>query len=368
MRYGVALGAVLFALVVLVTVPWWSSRPEEPRLFLITPVRPSSLSRSLYTPRTDKQCTCTQTRDNLMRYSHMLMLAYMLAASPSADQLVWIVIEDAPQRDPAVDQLLKDSGLAHHYLYHRTESATVHRGVELRNTALDFLATSGQLDGVVYFADDDNGYRPDLWPHLVKLPPDTFTIFSVGNVGYFGWEGPVLASPSSSSSFDDALGAAASANGTRRAGAPATIEQWCCDACWRRWNVDMGGLAFHTSLLRRGRSSSASSGDDTSSAPGTSTSASAVRFDLGSRPGFLESDLLTQLEHQPGARFVLQLDLVERVHVWHNLGKPFDRAGLYDADWTTEASVALRLRNESDVARGFAWAEQDLPRATILAS
>ncbi|GAA5845265.1 hypothetical protein JCM9279_004823 [Rhodotorula babjevae] len=340
MRSGAALGAVIVTLVVLVSVPWWASRPEEPRLFLITP-----------------------TRDNLMRYSHMLMLAYMLAASPSADQLVWIVVEDAPQRDPAVEQLLQDSGLAHEYLFHRTQSATVHRGVELRNAALDFLSSASRpaRPGVVYFADDDNGYRPDLWPHLLKLPPDSFTIFAVGNVGYFGWEGPVLVPPPPLD--DDAAHAASGDKRTAlRAGAPASIEQWCCDACWRRWNVDMGGLAFHTSLLGRGASSDDAGADAGDAAPGP------VRFDLSSRPGFLESDLLSQLEQQPGARFVVELDLVERVHVWHNLGKPFDRAGLYDADWTTEASVALRLRNESDVARGFAWAEQDLPRATILAS
>ncbi|GAA5942319.1 hypothetical protein JCM3775_003221 [Rhodotorula graminis] len=325
MRRNAALVATLVTLVVLATIPWWTATTSSNRLFLVTP-----------------------TKDDLTRYSHMLMLAYMLAASPFAPRVVWIVVEDAPQRDPAIEQLLVDSGITHHYLHRESHAATVHRGVELRNAALDFLATTttttGSNQGVVYFADDDNAYRPDLWPELLKLPVDAYTVFAVGNTGYYGWEGPVVA-PSSSPS--------AAALSPDAPGTPVVIEQWCCDYCLRRWNVDMGGFAFHTSLLGGGGGEGERGGRP-------------VRFDLESKSGFLESDLLDQLERQPSSALVIRRPLLDRVHVWHNFGKPFDRAGLYDADWTTEASVSLRLRNASDVARGFTWAAPDLPTARIL--
>ncbi|GAA5912963.1 hypothetical protein JCM8208_002416 [Rhodotorula glutinis] len=327
MRRNAALVLTLLTLAILASIPWWTATTTN-RLFLVTP-----------------------TKDDLTRYSHMLMLAYMLAASPFAPRVVWIVVEDAPQRDPAIAQLLVDSGIEHHYLHRESHAATVHRGVELRNAALDWLAsTSLSRPGVVYFADDDNAYRPDLWPELLKLPVGAYTVFAVGNTGYYGWEGPVLA-PASSSSSSSSLSPDAP-------GTSVIIEQWCCDYCLRRWNVDMGGLAFHTSLLGGGGSTSTGGEGEGALRP--------VRFDLESKSGFLESDLLDQLERQPSSTLVVRRPLLERVHVWHNFGKPFDRAGLYDADWTTEASVSLRLRNASDVARGFAWAATDLPRARIL--
>ncbi|GAA6057018.1 hypothetical protein JCM3770_000122 [Rhodotorula araucariae] len=284
----------------------------------------------------------TPTRDALTRYSNLLVFARMLAASRVAAQILWIVVEDAAERDPAIEVLLRESGVRHHYLHQQTLAApaSVHRGVEQRNTALDFVGTS-DYEGIVYFADGDNAYRPELWPQLLTLPADAFTVFAVGNLGYYGWEGPVVsrlaANPGDDSSNGPPLQVA--------------VEQWCCDYCRRRWNVDMGGFAFHTSLLRPR--------DDEQRPP---------RFDLQSESGFLESDLLHRLENGGASTFVILPELVHRVHVWHNYGRPFHAAGLYDADWTTEATISQRLRNQSDTARGFAWAEKDLPRARVLYS
>lgn len=264
------------------------------------------------------------------------MFAQSLVASPSASSLTWIVVEDANEPDTAVAALLAETGLKHHYIAVPTRATGVHRGVEQRNAALDFLANEG-YDGVVYFADDDNAYRPALWSLLRTVERNTFLILPVGNTGYMGWEGPVV------SAVTPATATAAESKDRF------VIEQWCCDYCVRRWNVDMSGFAFHTSLLQGAREQRA------------------ARFDLATDPGFLESNFLDLLDGRKRSSLVLHAELLRRVHVWHNYGKPFHRAGLYDADWTTEATLALRLVNETDVARGYSWAARDLPRARMLA-
>ncbi|GAA6004436.1 uncharacterized protein JCM10292_007067 [Rhodotorula paludigena] len=295
---------------------------------------------SLYAFRSSATSTqlflITPTKDTITRYPHLLVFAQLLIASPSASSLTWIVVEDANEPDTAVAALLAETGLKHHYIAVPTRATGVHRGVEQRNAALDFLAKEG-YEGVVYFADDDNAYRPALWSLLRRVERDTFLILPVGNTGYMGWEGPVVSAVSPA--------AATAAESKDRF----AIQQWCCDYCVRRWNVDMSGFAFHTSLLEGDREQRA------------------ARFDLETDSGFLESDILDILDGRKRSSLVLDAELLRRIHVWHNFGKPFHRAGLYDADWTTEASLALRLANETDVARGFSWAARDLPRARMLA-
>lgn len=245
----------------------------------------------------------------------------------------WLLVEDGPLPDPAILRLLhRAPSLLHTYIYQPTPPHTEHRGLAQRNGALD-LIRQRRLDGIVYFADDDNALEPELLHQLAKLPKDSFTIFPVGNTGYFGFEGPVLESAPKS----NAEGGGANEVDT-------TIKQWCCDFCRRRWNVDMGGMAFHTSLLH---------------------AHPLLAFSSSAEAGFLETDFLEQLEGV-NASLVLVKELQERVHVWHDHSVPFDRAAFYDRDWRTEGTLGRRLIEGEEVVRGFSWANETLPRGRMV--
>lgn len=244
------------------------------------------------------------------------------------------MIEDANQVDPAVERLLAQTGLRHHYVALETpRSSTEHRGLAQRNLALT-VARDNDLTGPVYFADDDNAIRPELLAVLARLPQDSFTVFPVGNTGYFGFEGPVT-----EQTQDPGL---------------VTVTQWCCDFCRRRWNVDMGGIAFHSSLLK-----SAQAVDSA-----TSVTTPALQFSAESKSGFLESDLLQSLESRAG--FVLFQQLLEEVHVWHDHSVPFRREAFYDASWVTHGVLERKMQPGEEIVRGFEWAVPDLPVATML--
>ncbi|BGP03529.1 putative glucuronosyltransferase sqv-8 [Rhodotorula toruloides ATCC 204091] len=277
----------------------------------------------------------TPTHDQLTRYPNFLYLAHALAHSPPSSRILWLVIEDGPTLDPSISSLLSSLPIAHRYWPVQTPSSfeAPHRGLVQRNAALDYIDASG-IQGVVYFADDDNAYRPELLNYLSKVPRDGYTVFPVGNTGYMGFEGPVFRPTNEEGVVE--------------------IEQWCCDFCRRRWNVDMAGLAFHSSLLRP--------------PSGPIEDWDQPRFDPASEEGFLETDLLTSLELHPSSNLYTFPPLNDRIHVWHNYGRPFHRAGYYDADWETKSALERKLVDgEEDVARGFRWAaEEGLPRAKVL--
>lgn len=243
--------------------------------------------------------------------------------------MYWIIIEDAATVDAAIVRLLAQSGLRHHYVAQPTPKTTgEHRGLLQRNLALDFIRER-QFAGPVYFADDDNALRPELLRELRRLPLDSYTIFPVGNTGHFGLEGPVVEPASSAGSVN--------------------ITQWCCDFCRRRWNVDMGGIAFHSSLL-----------DPVKNAP----TSSAIAFSSLSEPGNLETDFVSALE-QIGT-FVLFRRLQDEVHIWHDHSVTFHREAFYDASWITQGVYQRRMRPGEQIVRGYAWAEPDLPSAIML--
>ncbi len=247
-------------------------------------------------------------------------LAHGLAKSGVSRQLLWVVVEDAADVDSAINGLLATSGVRYQYLAVESTADSVHRGLAQRNRALDWIIEEG-VEGTVYFADDDNAYRPSLWRRLKALPKNAFTILPVVNMGYFGWEGPV---------FGDVKDGRAA------------IEQWSCDFCPRRWNVDMSGFAFSTTLLA------------TQPSP---------RFKENSKTGFLETDFLAQIESAGIASLVVFPELADSIHVWHNYGVPFHGAAFYDATWTTGGTVGRRMVNATDIVLGFAWADSDLPLA-----
>lgn len=94
----------------------------------------------------------------------------------------WIVVEDSHEKTNLVKRFLSNCGLKYTHLNIRTPVEmrrsrnkprwTKSRGVEQRNTALDWLrrnVKANETKGVVYFADDDNTYDIRIFEE-VRLP------------------------------------------------------------------------------------------------------------------------------------------------------------------------------------------------------
>ncbi|KAK4703788.1 hypothetical protein P7C70_g2425, partial [Phenoliferia sp. Uapishka_3] len=261
------------------------------------------------------------TYERLTRFAHLSQLQSTLSTAPN---VLWIIVEDASSPDPAILALLETPPLIPHlYIHTRTVpvNGTQHRGVAQRNAALDVIRENA-IVGVVYFADDDNAYTPTLFKEISKLPTHSYTIFPVGNTGYFGFEGPIVGTGESEGE----------------------LKYWCCDYCVRRWNVDMAGLAFHTSLLR--------------AVPDL-----ALSFD--STSGSLESNFLSTIESANATLYLLP-DLMRQVRVWHDAGTSFAGAAYYISNWETGWIDEHGPTSNREVVKGFTPASPTLPRAIYL--
>jgi hypothetical protein len=131
--------------------------------------------------------------------------------------LFWLVVEDDTQTCPEVARLLADSGIAHLYAAH---GPTRSWGNAQRNWALRYIRDQ-RLEGVVYLADDDNKYEPQLFDELRKI--NRLGILPVGCLGPWGIERPVV-----------------------RDG---RLTRWSADWKRRKYPVDMAGFAFNAALL-----------------------------------------------------------------------------------------------------------------------
>lgn len=96
----------------------------------------------------------------LTRLSHTLKLV----SSP----LLWLVVE-MPAQSTETATLLRKTGLMYRHLVCKKNMTDVKdRGVHQRNAALAHIEQH-QLDGIVYFADDDNVYSLDLFDQMRKI-------------------------------------------------------------------------------------------------------------------------------------------------------------------------------------------------------
>lgn len=82
--------------------------------------------------------------------------------------LLWIVVEmNAASMETA--EILRKSGVMYRHLVCNKNTTNVKdRGVHQRNTALEHIQIH-QLNGIVYFADDDNIYLMDLFENLRRI-------------------------------------------------------------------------------------------------------------------------------------------------------------------------------------------------------
>jgi len=159
--------------------------------------------------------TCTYNHINRISYFKYLINNIF----SKLNNYTWIIVEDDSKIDNRLNKLLEQSGVNYEYLYY---GPTKSGGNAQRNFALEYIYDS-QIDGIIYSVDDDNAYDLQLFEELRKVK--NIAIFPVG-----GWGRPK----------DNAERPILDENHK--------FIKW--NSTWqRKYATDMGGFAFHSSLL-----------------------------------------------------------------------------------------------------------------------
>ena len=131
--------------------------------------------------------TPTHQRITQMVDMTRLKQTLMLASLQQRATIFWIIIEDAEQCSQRIRTIAEDSGLpfAHKAITQTSKDKNGHRGLLQRNLGLETVLEVGK-EGVIYFADDDNGYDVQLFTEL--LYTRYTSIFAVGLSGGSAYE------------------------------------------------------------------------------------------------------------------------------------------------------------------------------------
>lgn len=108
----------------------------------------------------------TPTYNHLFQayYLHRLSQTLKLVPPP----LLWVVVEMNSQSEETAD-ILRSSGIMYRHLICKMNlTNTSHRSILLRNVAIAHIETH-RLDGIVYFADDDNIYSVELFQQMREI-------------------------------------------------------------------------------------------------------------------------------------------------------------------------------------------------------
>jgi hypothetical protein len=149
----------------------------QPTIYLTTATSPNSNARAL--------------RPQYFRRHGKAIQSWIRLRNPGW-QVVWIVAEDEEIIDPRISGMLRKSEVPYIYFaYGLTRSY----GNAQKNAVLQMAyALSGPSSllghGPVYGLDDDNKMLPELLDILTKVV--RVGAFPVGNLGYDGWEGPIV--------------------------------------------------------------------------------------------------------------------------------------------------------------------------------
>ncbi|XP_042385358.1 probable beta-1,4-xylosyltransferase IRX9H [Zingiber officinale] len=141
--------------------------------------------------------------------------------------LLWIVVE-MNVASVETSEILMDTGVVYRHLVCKKNSTNIKdRGVHQRNTALEHIQRH-RLDGIVYFADDDNVYSLELFEQLRKIR--RFGVWPVAMLSQSKnkaiLEGPVC-------------------NGSQVIGWHTNEKS----KRLRRFHVDMSGFAFNSTII-----------------------------------------------------------------------------------------------------------------------
>ncbi|QCE16083.1 galactosylgalactosylxylosylprotein 3-beta-glucuronosyltransferase 2 [Vigna unguiculata] len=108
----------------------------------------------------------TPTYNHLFQayYLHRLSQTLKLVSPP----LLWIVVEMTSQSEETAN-ILRSSGIMYRHLICKTNVTNPgHRSILQRNIAMAHIETH-RLDGIVYFADDDNIYSIELFQQMREI-------------------------------------------------------------------------------------------------------------------------------------------------------------------------------------------------------
>ncbi|XP_077234011.1 nucleotide-diphospho-sugar transferases superfamily protein [Tasmannia lanceolata] len=167
----------------------------------------------------------TPTYNRALQGFYLNRLGYTLRLVPSP--LLWLVVEMNSASTETAEVLRKSGVMYQHIVCKKNSTDIKDRGVHQRNAALEHIELH-KLDGIVYFADDDNVYSLELFEHLREIR--RFGTWSVAmlaqNKAKAIVEGPVC-------------------NGTQVIGWHTNEKS----KKLRRFHVDMSGFAFNSTIL-----------------------------------------------------------------------------------------------------------------------
>ena len=108
----------------------------------------------------------TPTYNRPFQHYYLTRLAHTLKLVPPP--LLWLVIEEHTQSFETAT-LLRETGVMYRHLVCEKNLTNVKdRGTYQRNVALAHIEQH-QLDGIVYFADDDNMYSLELFEQMRQI-------------------------------------------------------------------------------------------------------------------------------------------------------------------------------------------------------
>ncbi|XVE55669.1 hypothetical protein DITRI_Ditri03aG0177100 [Diplodiscus trichospermus] len=141
--------------------------------------------------------------------------------------LVWIVVEEKAASFETAEILRKTGVMYRHVVSTRNASDVKDRGVHQRNAALEHIERH-KLDGIVFFADDDNVYTLELFE-------------SLRTISRFGtWPVAMLAQSKNKAILEGPV-----CNASRVIGWHTNEKS----KRLRRFHVDMSGFAFNSTIL-----------------------------------------------------------------------------------------------------------------------
>ncbi|KAJ4800775.1 Glycosyltransferase [Rhynchospora pubera] len=168
--------------------------------------------------------TPTYNRAAQAYFLHRLAQTLRLVPPP----LLWIVVETGSKTSSETASILRRSGVMYRHISCKQTSGEVKdRGVHQRNKALD-LIEHHRLEGIVYFADDDNIYSLELFDWLREIR------------GFGTWPVAMLTHDKSKAILEGPVCKNGQVIGWH------TNEK---SKRLRRFHVDMSGFAFNSTML-----------------------------------------------------------------------------------------------------------------------
>ncbi|PSS01196.1 Beta-1,4-xylosyltransferase IRX9H [Actinidia chinensis var. chinensis] len=168
----------------------------------------------------------TPTHDRPFQAYYLNRLAHTLRLIPPP--LLWIVVDIGSQSAETADRLRRNGGILYrHLVCDKNLTDIKDRGAHQRNVALSHIETH-RLDGIVYFADDDNIYSVDLFEQMRQIRRfGTWTVAKLMDSNRRAhMQGPIC-------------------NGTQVIG-------WHSNEVtrrFRRFHAEMSGFAFNSTIL-----------------------------------------------------------------------------------------------------------------------